>query len=82
MLLDKKQSPYKLFLVLSRDLAFVLFLMCATYPFLSYSVHVSLLCPLISIFSGKIGKSLCKSCNSLGYSISPLRKNLISLFSS
>ena len=41
--------------------------------FLSYRLHTSLSYWLIFILSGKNGKSLCKSCKSLGYSTSAWR---------
>ena len=42
-------------------------LIWTTYCFLSYKVHTSLFQFLIFILFGKIGKTLCKLCKSLGY---------------
>ena len=42
--------------------------------FLSYKLHISFLHLLTSILSGKNGKSLCRVCNSFGYSTSASMK--------
>ena len=47
--------------------------MCTTYFFLSYRLQTNFLLLFISSLSGKNGKSLCKSCNFLGYLTSTSR---------
>ena len=66
MLLDKKQLFYEHFLVLDHALMLVLVILHEQHSFFYDTDCIQACCTyLISIFSGKNGKSLCKSCDSL-----------------
>ena len=83
MLLDYIGLLYEPFLILTHELRLILMILSERHSFLyQTNYYTSLTHLLIFILSGKNGKSLCKSCNFLGYLTSISRTYPLSLFTS